>query len=198
MSNLLNLLSQQLSPEVVQAIGKSAGLNPQATKGVITSALPLLMGALTNNTQSPQGASSLFNALNKKHDGSVFNNLGDLIQQPERGQGNGILNHIFGGKKQAVEQTVGQANGANAAGASKILQMLAPMVLGMLGKQQRSQGLDVGGLASLLLNSNKQFTREAPQEMGAVKRLLDSDGDGKILDDVAGIGMKLLGSFLRR
>jgi len=199
MSNLLNLLSQQLTPEVVQQISRSAGLNQNATKGVITSALPLLMGALTNNTQQQSGASSLFKALqNKKHDGNVLSHLGDLINQPEKGDGNGILSHILGSKKEAVEETIGQANGATKQGTSKILQMLAPMLLGTLGQQQRRQGLDVGGLASLLLNSNKQFTQEAPKEMGAVRRLLDSDNDGKILDDVAGIGMKLLGAFLRR
>ncbi len=198
MANLLNVIAQQLSPAIVGQISNSLGINDGATKNVITSALPVIFSALNNNTNSHQGAESLHNALQRDHDGSIFDSLTDLVAAPERGHGSGILGHIFGNKQSSIERNISHATGVPPSGTAKILQILAPMVMGALGKQQRSQGLGIDDLSRVLTQSQGDFTREAPREMGAVARLLDADGDGKIIDDVAGIGMKLLGSFLRR
>ena len=198
MSNLLNLIGQQLSPMVVNQIGKSLGMNDGATRNVVSSALPVLLSALSGNAQSKNGASALLGALQKKHDGGVFNQLGDLIAKPEAGEGNGILRHLLGNKRAPIEETITQATGVNQQQTAKIMEILAPVVMGALGKEQRNNNYDANGLAKLLQQSQTQYTQEAPKEMGAVRRLLDADGDGKVADDVANIGMKLLGSFLRR
>ncbi len=199
MSNsLLNMIAEQLSPAIVSQIGKQIGQNPAATKNVITSALPVLVSALAGNTRNQGGAESLFNAVTKKHDGSVFSNLGSLISNPDAGEGNGILSHIFGQKKTRIEQNIGDATGVGHGGSASVMKILAPMVLGALGQQTKSQGLQPNDLSRVLAQSQEDFGKEAPKELGAIGRLLDSDGDGKIADDVAGIGMKLLGSFLRR
>ena len=77
--------------------------------------------------------------------------------------------------------------------------MLAPILMGALGKTKRQQGLDVGGLANLLTGTVTQQRQSAQNPtMGLVTRFLDQDGDGSIADDVANIGMKLLGGLFGR
>ena len=197
--NLLGMLASQLGPSMISQISKSLGSSDSATQNVVTSALPVLISALTGRTSSPSGAESLFNALtrDKRHDGSIFDQLNGLVEKPEQGEGSGILGHIFGNKRQNIERSVSEACGVDQAGTSKIFQILAPMVLGALGKQQRQNNWGPQDLSNSLARSQKQFTNDAPDEMGIVGRLLDRDNDGKIADDVASIGLKLLSGFFR-
>ena len=195
--NLLGMLASQLGPSMISQISKSLGSNDSATQNVVSSALPVLISALTGRASSPTGAESLFNALTKKHDGSVFDNLNNLVEKPDEGEGDGILGHIFGNKRQNIERNVSEACGVDQGGTSKIFKILAPMVLGALGKQQRQNNWGPNDLSSSLLKSQKQFTNDAPDEMGIVGKLLDRDGDGKVADDVASIGLKLLSGFFR-
>jgi hypothetical protein len=76
---------------------------------------------------------------------------------------------------------------------SQLLMLLAPVVLGALGRRQRQQGLDPGGLAGVLGEERRQAEASAPAGLGGLLgRVLDADGDGQIMDDVGG----LLGGFL--
>lgn len=200
MSNLLNLLGEHLTPQLIGQLSRQMGTDDSATKNVISSALPVLMSALASGTQKPQGASALLGALTRdnRHDGSVLGQLGNLIQKPEQGEGNGILRHLLGGKRDFVEKNLSESTGVNRVNTSKVLQVLAPMVLGLVGKQQRQKNMNASQVSQLLQQSQQAFTKQAPKEMGVVGRLLDKDGDGKVVDDVANIGMRLLGNFLTR
>jgi hypothetical protein len=71
------------------------------------------------------------------------------------------------------------------------------MVMGMLGQQKKEQGLDAGGIAQLLLKTAGSNTAKK-QEMGVIGKFLDQDGDGSVMDDLAGMGMKMFGNFLRK
>ena len=76
---------------------------------------------------------------------------------------------------------------------------LAPIVMGMLGKQKRQQGLDIGGLAGLLSNSVNQQRSSGNPMLDMANRFLDQDGDGSALDDVASmVGKGLLGKLFGR
>jgi len=68
-------------------------------------------------------------------------------------------------------------------------------VMGALGRQKQQQGLDLSGLTGLLGQENDAVGRKAPEAMGLVGSLLDTDGDGQIADDVMDIGGKLLGGL---
>ncbi|MFH1176917.1 MAG: hypothetical protein V1750_05880 [Acidobacteriota bacterium] len=54
-----------------------------------------------------------------------------------------------------------------------------------------------GGLAQMLGNESQRAHQAALGAMGMLGQLLDSDGDGNVLDDIAEKGAGLLGSFLR-
>ncbi len=75
--------------------------------------------------------------------------------------------------------------------------MLAPILMGTLGKAKREQGLDVAGLVSFLSGSVSAQSQKDPS-MNLITSFLDRDGDGSIIDDVANIGMKFLGGLFRK
>ncbi len=77
---------------------------------------------------------------------------------------------------------------------TKLLPMLAPVVMGALGRQKRQRGLDAGGLASMLGAERSDMERANPAA-GMLGKLLDQDGDGSAVDDIARLGKGLLGGL---
>jgi hypothetical protein len=187
---------EQLSGGAARQIGQQLGVDEGAASKAIAGALPMVLGGLARNAQQQGGADALLGALDRDHDGSVLDDVaGYLGKGPDR-QGDGILGHVFGGRRSAVESTLGQASGLDSAKAGQLMAMLAPVVMGALGKQKRAQGLDASGLAAMLGQEQQRASGSAGQAMGMVGKLLDRDGDGDIKDDVAKLGAGLLGSLL--
>jgi len=159
--------------------------------------VPLLLSALSRNAQRPGGAEALSAALERDHDGSVLDNLQGFLGNYQESNGAGILGHVLGEKRPAVESALGQSTGLDSGQIGRVLEMAAPIVMGLLGRQQRRQGLDAQGLAGLLMNENQHIQRRAPEAQGLLSQLLDQDGDGSVADDLGKMGMGLLGNLLK-
>ncbi len=194
MSSLLDMLAQQLgSDQRLSKLGGRLGADAGATKTAVGAALPVLLGALARNSAQPQGADGLDRALGK-HDGSVLDDLDGFLDRPDVDDGDGILGHVLGPKRNAVEAGVGRASGLDPSMVAKLLPILAPVVMGALGRQKRQQGLDAGGLAGLLGTEQQRMERSNPA-MGMLGSLLDQDDDGNVMDDIANMGKGLLGGL---
>ncbi len=110
--------------------------------------------------------------------------------------GGSILGHILGGKRSAIEQGVAQSSGLSIDKVSQLLPMLAPLVMGVLGRAKKQQNLDAGGMASMLNQERARVERDTPgMKEGGLLSFLDMDHDGDVTDDVAKIG-GMLGKFL--
>jgi hypothetical protein len=71
--------------------------------------------------------------------------------------------------------------------------MVAPLVMGAVGQTQQQQNLDPGGLSQYLDAQRQQTEAAAPDLMGALNSMLDSNRDGSMTDDVG----RLLGNFFK-
>ncbi len=197
--DLMDLVSKQLGNVAIDQITKQIGGNNNLqTANAIQAALPMLMEALNSNSNNQQGAESLFNAVAKDHDGSILDDLPNFINNFQNGPGAGILKHVLGNKKGNVEQFVSQSSGLDQNGTAKLMQMLAPVVMGALGKQQRTQGLDVSSLAGLLTNNREVQKKNNAPAMEMIGRLLDKDGDGDYRDEIVDMGKSFIGSFFKK
>lgn len=195
-ASILEVLSQQLDGDVVKQMSAQLGADERTVNNAITAALPMLLGGLARNSANPQGAEALSSALARDHDGGIFDNLVGFLGSGNAGAGPNILGHIFGGKTDAMASALGKASGLNAGSAGSLLAMLAPLVMGALGRTQRQSGLDSGGLANMLGNERSRLEQSAPGLSG-LARMLDLDGDGQIMDDIGTIA-GTLGSLFRR
>jgi hypothetical protein len=141
---------------------------------------------MAQNASRPEGAQQLSNALSRDHDGSILDSLDDFLGGGSLGAGASILGHVLGGRQGSVETNLGRATGLNASTMSQLLMLLAPLVLGALGRRQRQQGLDPGGLSDLLGGESRRAAEANPQARRGLGALLDQDGDGQIIDDLIG------------
>ena len=192
--SILDMLQQRLGGDAVQQISAQLGADHGTTQSAIAAALPMLVGALAQNAQNPAQAGSLATALQKDHDGSVLDDVaGYLGRGGNAADGNGILGHVLGGRTDAVATGLSQVSGLDPAKAGALLSMLAPLVMGALGKAQRQGGLDPGALAGMLGGEHQRAMAAAPGVMGMLGKFLDRDGDGSVLDDLGGMLGKTLG-----
>ncbi len=193
MTSILDAVRQQLGPETIQQMSRTVGADPAATSNAVSLALPTLLGGLSRNAAQPQGAAALDNALNA-HDGSILDNLGGLLGGGGGGVGGAILGHIFGGRRETVEQGVGRASGLDTAQVAQLMAMLAPIVMGVLGRMKQTKGLDANRLPDVLHESREQGEKEVPGLGG----LLDANNDGSIADDLLRMGSSALGGMFGR
>ncbi len=199
MSGILDMLTEQLGGDAVRQISRQIGADEGATAAAIQSALPVLVGALAKNAAQPQGAEALKAALERDHDGSILDDLVGAFTGGGGGMGEAILGHVLGGRRSGVEAGLSQASGLDGRAIAQLLAMLAPLVMGALGKAQRQGGFDVGGLAGMLRGEQQQArARQGGGGGGLLASFLDSDGDGEVSDDLARMGAGLLGNLLKR
>lgn len=190
MSGILDLLNSDLGKTIINGVSGSTGTDQNKTSSVLTMALPVLMKAMQRNASTPQGAEGLMNALSNKHDGSILDNLGGLfgggVDEEVKTDGDKILGHVLGQKRQGVEQVLGQKSGLDAGSVANILKVAAPILMGVLGKQTRQQNVSssngIGDLLGGMLGGSS-----AKQEQSFLESILDADGDGSVVDDVAGM-----------
>ena len=188
---LLGLLQGQDIGNLASQVGGNEG---EAKNGVMA-ALPAMLAALGKNTGTEKGAEELNNALEKKHDGSILNNLSGYLSNPDLKDGAGILNHLFGNQTSNVANAVSQSSGLDTNGSMKMLQMLAPILMGILGQQKKQNNLDAKGLGNLTSMLASNFGSEAGTSgiMETVTNLLDANKDGNVMDDIMGMVGKFFG-----
>ncbi len=190
MSGILDLLKGSVGEQLVGSLSQGVGESPEKVGSALTTALPMLLGAMKNNSADEQGASGLLGALTGgKHDGSILDNIGSLAGNSEvLKDGAGILGHLFGGKEETVAQVVGAQSGLNTSSALNLLKMAAPVVMGFLGKKTQESGVsDSNGIGDML-GGLLGGSGDGVQSM--VTKLLDSDGDGSVIDDIVGMATK--------
>lgn len=194
--SLLEMLQGQIGDDFIQQAARQVGAKPQQVNQAVSAGVPLLVSALARNASSSGGANALLGALDRDHDGSILDDvIGFLGKSRGGGAGDAILGHVLGGKKQGVEQAIGQASGLDMGQVGQILAMVAPLIMGALGKQRQQKSLDAGGLADMLNGERRQVERQQPEVGGLLGKLLDQDGDGQIGDDLAKMGMSVLGNL---
>ena len=188
MAGILDLLNSDLGKTIVNGVAGQTGQSKNKTSELLTMALPVLTQAMKRNASSSEGAQSLMNALKDKHDGSILDNLDGLfdggVNEDVLQDGNKILGHVLGTKQQNVTNTLSVKSGIDSNSVAQILQVAAPILLGLLGKQSQQQNISSQNslenmLGGLITNNSKK------QEQSFLESILDADGDGSIIDDVA-------------
>lgn len=199
MSGIMDMITQQLGSSMVDQMATKLGGDNEGVKRAAAMAVPMIMAALKRNSSSRSGAESLAKALDKGHnDGGILGDLGNLLGGSSMQNGEKILGHVFHGKKDNMAQQLGRASGLGDKGAGDLMSMLAPMVMGALGKAKQQNGAGVSGLQDLLRQEQKTIQKRQPKQMGMIEGMLDSDGDGDVdMSDILKQGSGLLSGFFK-
>ena len=193
MSSIADMLLGQLGEGGISQISQQIGADESSTGSAVSMAMPMLVSALANNSAKPEGAQALHQALAEDHDGSILGNIPGFLGDPQAANGAGILGHVLGSQQPAVAQGVAQNSGLNSNQVGQLLQIAAPLIMGSLGQQQQTQGLNPSGLAALLGTQQQAAQQSNPDMMNMLNQLLDQDRDGTAVDDIFGFVRRLFG-----
>jgi len=196
--DIMDLLQGPVGQMVAEGVSAQLGQDKGKAQGALEAAIPMLMGALKKNASDPEKGAGLLGALMGKHDGSILDNVMDIFGggsvNPEVVEdGDKILGHVFGDKKEVAAEALAKQSGLDLGSAMEILKMAAPVVMGYLGKQARqtkvSDPSDLSNIIGNVLGSHEPAAKQA----SLVERLLDQDNDGSIVDDLFNMGRKFFG-----
>jgi hypothetical protein len=125
--------------------------------------VPALLAGLSDLVATPAGTGQLSKLLSQQQAGSVADLLRNAGPEGLAETGSSMLSGLFGGRTMDVmAQALGKFAGTGDIGGKSLLGILGPIVLGALGHQQRSAGLDANGLASLLRSQKDQIVAAIP------------------------------------
>ena len=189
MPSILDSLSGVLGDDAITQIGQQLGTDPATTSSAVSSALPMLVSALAHQSSRAGGADALAGTL-AAHDGSILDNVTSAISG---GGGSDVLGQVFGSRGGTLASMLGQSSGLGSQNAGQLLGMLAPIVMGALGKAMRDQQLDGAGVATMLGTAHQEIAASNAPLTSMLSQALDSNHDGSMVDDVMRIAGGLLG-----
>jgi hypothetical protein len=189
-TNLISLITQFLTPDTIAKIASALGLDRGIAQKAIGAAIPALLASLGNAVSKPGGERQLANALSQQPAG-VLDNLMSVISgsgQKWLGEkrlfvesGSSLLSGLLASSTlDSLTNAVGKFAGVGEGASKSLLGMLGPLVLGALGQQQRSAGLDASGIANLLTSQKQQIAAAIPSG------LVDQMRVGGLVDAVEG------------
>ena len=190
MNIITQAITQQIAGGAARVIAQRIGISENTANTAVQLAVPLILAGLARNAAQPAGAEDLHQALQKDHDGSIFDNLMGYLGNPQSANGSGILGHVFGGQQPTVASNLSQVAGLDENSAAGVLEMVAPLVMGAVGQQQQQNGLDVSGLSTLLQDQQQQAESTAPDLMSSLNSMLDRNHDGSSMDDLTAMAGK--------
>ena len=192
--NLIDMLkSSMLSKESVEALSKKTGSSEKQTSSFLLLALPMLVGQLTQNASSSDGAASLANALTQHTDTS------SMVQQfanADSEDGSAIISHILGDNSETVVNELAQQTDMDNNQVMSLLGNMAPGLMSGLSaattSAQNSQQQDSFDFTDLM----GAFGGSATQQSSGGGILSSLLGGGTAQQDESSNGSSLISSLL--
>jgi len=184
--NILGLLQNQLNDNLLTKISGLLGENKSGVTSAVGSALPSILLGLMQKGSEPNGAASLIKMLQEgKHDGGVLDNLGSVLGGGSAttdfvSSGKNLFGSLFGGKAGGITDIIASVSGISKNAIASLLGILAPIVMGFLGKTLKAQGsLNPAGLTSLLLGQKDYIKSALPSGLTQLMGVTNLDSLGR-------------------
>lgn len=175
--NLVSLALQFLGPAILSKMAGSLGINSTLAQKAVMAVVPAILSGILGKSAQPGGAQILSDLLGKQ-DSGMLGKLGDMIGGPQQktvvDQGTSALGSLLGNSAMgSLAGAIGKYAGLGEGPSKSLIGMLAPVVLGQLGQQQKSAGLDAGGLAKMLMGQKENISAAMPADFA---KLLGGSG----------------------
>lgn len=170
-----NLLSAFLTPDIAGKIASAAGLDGAIAQKAVSAAVPTLLSGLADLAGKPGGARQLANAV-ADQPADVLTNIASRLTDSAQlaDKGTNVLSSLLGGGALGMLiATLSKFLGASEGSMRTLLGLLTPVIMGVLGRQQRAADLDANGLARMLMGRKDDIAAAMPSGLG---RLLEGSG----------------------
>ena len=172
MPNFIEELLGSVGPDVAQQLSSTLGIDQNTASQILPQVAPMILGGLKRQMEQHGGAPRVDHILNKYGSASVLDDVAGLFGRHVQNQNpDPRLGGLLGDSGVEAANVLSQNFNLDKNTAMRIIPMLAPIILGFLTRQRDTGGMGSNGIAALI----------------------DQNGDGNVLDDVAGFLMRGLG-----
>lgn len=179
--NILDLVKEQLSPELVGKAASMLGENEGGVSKAISGLVPTLLGALSNNNMS----SNTFNLLSQAGENSsgLLGNLTGLLGGNDNSATSNIVSSlatsILGDKVGSVVSGIANFAGIGNSSSKGLLSLATGVIGSVLGKKILGEGLNLSSLTSLLGSQKNSFSAAMPTGLSTTLGLSNLFAEGK-------------------
>lgn len=168
--DLVSLIKQFLTPDLVQKLARTLGVDATQAQTAVSGAVPALLAAVAGSAAQGGGA-QLAEAVNQQASGldSFAGMLGDSSQTSLVENGSKLVGSLLGTNTQtALSSALSTFSGLGQSATTALLGALAPLVLGVIGKQAGPQGFDAASLGNLLASQKDNIAAALPARLGGL------------------------------
>ena len=191
MAELMDTLNELLEPQTGQ-ISNRIGADETQTRSAMHAVVPALLAAFSQEAERGGG---IRQAIERDHDGSIIDQLsgylgGGANLGPRTTNGAGILAHVLGNRQSDMQQALSAKTGLDAGSIGSLLALLAPIVMGMIGKKSNASpggGFRLDDLGSILGREKADARTRNPDVADVLDRFGQRDGGsggGGVMDSI--------------
>jgi hypothetical protein len=174
--NLVSLVSQFLTPQVVSSLARAIGVNEAVAQKVVAAAVPVILGSLGTAAAAPGGAQKVSDAISNS-DPDILSKLGEAASGGNArflNDGANLLSGLLGGGGlSSLVGALSQFSGAPHPATQTLLGAVTHAAVGTIGQQDPSNWSDPSAILSLLNSQKGAISAALPPE---VSRLLGASG----------------------
>ena len=174
--NLVSLVSQFLTPQVVSSLARAIGVNEAVAQKVVAAAVPAILAALGTAAAAPGGAQKVSDAISNS-DPDILTKVGQAASGGNArflNDGANLLSGLLGGGGlSSLVGALSQYSGAPHPATQTLLGAVTHAAIGTIGQQDPSNWSDPSAILSLLNSQKGAIAAALPPE---VSRALGASG----------------------
>jgi len=160
MASILESLKGVLGPQVVNGVSSQLNEPTSAVQRGLEESSAALLAGIGSKADQPGFMQQIFSFIKNPANDLAF--AGVPAGAAAGGLGSQLLSTVFGSNQGAVADGIAHETGLSAGKATALLGMAAPLVLGMLGRQVQSTGMDAAELGRSLKSEMPGLTSYLP------------------------------------
>jgi hypothetical protein len=166
--NLVSLVSQFLTPQIIGSLARALGVNEAVAQKVVAAAVPTILAALGTAAAAPGGAQKVADAISNS-DPDILTKIGQAASGGNTrflNEGGTLLSGLLGGGGLAsLAGALSQFSGATQPATQTLLGTVTHAAVGTIGQQDPSNWSDPSAILSLLNSQKSAISAALPPEL---------------------------------
>ncbi len=179
--NVLSYLNEQFSSSVLDQLSTQLNETPDNTRTAMKGILPVVLGGLANRLQNG-GANEVITALKNGQYSKETTPLDaaqvtDTREETQKAveNGRGFIQTVLGSNTESITRDIANFSGVQPASASSVMSLAGAVLMGLLGRQYREEGLTDSSLRTLILGQTDEMRAALPAGLSTAGELLGFD-----------------------
>lgn len=149
--DITTLMKLLMSSNSTSALSQNTGLSSKQVSTVLQLLLPMLLKGASKQASGSDTADSFDRALSL-HGEKDTKDFTSFLGGIDKADSAKILQHLLGAKTEASTESIAKESGVPAADVKKIMIMVAPLLLAILGQQKKKHGNEGSALIQSVMS----------------------------------------------